>query len=50
VPIANPGFDVLSAIQQNDPKLDEAFSSFFAKVRGHMDYWKEIRRELQSMM
>jgi hypothetical protein len=43
------GADVLPSLMNEDPQLDEHFSSFFPLLRGHRDYWRQQSLNIQSM-
>lgn len=47
---ARPDSNIYEAILQKDPSLDEAFGSFFPSIRGHEDYFRVRRDEVQAMM
>jgi hypothetical protein len=45
-----PGANLVEGIMAKDPSLDANFGSFFTSLRGHMDYWRVRRDDLQAVM
>jgi hypothetical protein len=41
--------DITRAIIEEDPQLDEHFSSYFPNVRGHRDYWRQRMLDVRAM-
>jgi hypothetical protein len=42
--------DITRAIIEEDPQLDEHFTSYFPNVRGHRDYWRQRMLDVRAMI